>query len=923
MGPRFAQKVFLGYVLPLAVLLAFGLLLPIFLWSYLGRSVIEYDARVRIVDRAEALRRAAIDTEDQARSFIRYHERGFEERHTVARETYRTVLRDLSDLTDTHDDPTLRTQLNTIKDTYRRWIRDSVSPRFRTAQIEAKPGHFAAASGEQVHREFEPVQVSLDTFINTASLYRDRQREIARTADWMRHITSIVIPLVAVVLSLLIGRSIALGITRPIEALTRATEELERGNAARLLFEDDGATPDDEIGDLQQAFRRMAQTIRQREAVLRAQNEAVGSLNRRVEAVLNATNDGILMLDRGGGFSVINQRFARLFGLEMQELLDHTFAQAGPLLLSRFRNKVVVRQRFQEIIDDPETIADEVFELAHPVARTLRIYSAPVRGLRREETPTGERKETPELLGRIFVFRDVTRETMVDRMKTEFVSTVSHELRTPLTAIKGYIDLMVNGQTGPLNDVQTEFLTMVQGSTRRLTDLINDMLDISRIESGRMEIRQEAVNYVPLVRQSVRMMQREADQRRITLAVEVIGEDKSDTMPVSGDADRITQVLTNFLSNGIKYTPPGGSVTIRIQFDDNFVTTCVADTGIGISADDQNHLFQKFFRADNSTTREVGGTGLGLAITKTILEKLNGSVWVDSTPGQGSRFWFTLPCADVPAPLPLPTNGHGAKAIGVLPPSAHRLALTIDSNVSTLHRLSHELRRQGFVTASAANMSDALRRARDLRPDIITLDPLTPHLDGFAFLRALRQQPGPRRPPVALLSLDISEGRARVRGTVRFLPSDTPLGILENRVEEMAPEGDGFVLIVGNVPGSQSLPRRTLVAATPAEADALLQQAAPDLTILDANALPGTGAGEWVKRLRDRFPEADLPLLVLTDAPVRTEDGVFALAPDNHALPVEEIGPLLETLLVSEKSAPPPVPVAVATDEKETADATV
>jgi signal transduction histidine kinase len=202
-------------------------------------------------------------------------------------------------------------------------------------------------------------------------------------------------------------------------------------------------------------------------------------------------------------------------------------------------------------------------------------------------------------------------------MKTEFVSTVSHELRTPLTAIKGYVDLIVSGQTGPVSELQQEFLALVQVSTRRLSALINDMLDVSRIESGRIALRQESVDYVPLIHQTARMMQNEAEQKQITLSVDIaiadpIASDGEAVLPpVIGDSDRITQVLVNLISNGIKYTPAGGIVTLTVQYENDFVTTCVADTGIGISREDQSKLFQKFFRADNSTTREVGGTGLG------------------------------------------------------------------------------------------------------------------------------------------------------------------------------------------------------------------------------------------------------------------------------------------------------------------------
>jgi PAS domain S-box-containing protein len=915
LGPRIAQRIFLGYVLPLSVLLAFGLVFPLFLWSYLGRAVYDYEERAVMADRAVALRRTALDAEAHARGFLRYHDKTFEEQFTEQRDVYRSRFRELSEFADRQQAPDVERALNAVAIRFRAWQRKAITRPFREAQMTERPGPDAAEAAHRSNEMFVPVRAALDDFVAAAAAHRDRQKPVARAADYLRRTTSVVIPLVAVVLSLLIGRSIALGITRPLEELIGATEQLEQGKAAKLLLERD-PDPDDEIGDLQRAFRRMARTIQQREAVLRAQNEAVGALNRRIEAVLNATNDGILLIDGSGGFAVVSHRLAELFGLDAESLEDHTWVQAGPLLLSRFRNKATVRERFREILDDPDAVTDETFDVDGPGAlRTLRVYSAPVRG----------HGEDDELLGRIFVFRDVTRETLVDRMKTEFVSTVSHELRTPLTAIKGYVDLMVSGQTGPLTAVQEEFLTLVQVSTRRLTTLINDMLDISRIESGRMEIRQESVEYLPLVQQSVRMMQQEADARNIALVVEVWGQGAPDGPfpPVSGDADRITQVLTNFLSNGIKYTPPGGSVTIRIEFEGNFVTTCIADTGIGIAPEDQRRLFQKFFRADNSTTREAGGTGLGLAITKAILEKLNGSVWVESDKGQGSRFWFTLPTVEAPAVAAAREDGTppAASERKQTDSSVHRLILSIDGDVSLLHRLGHELRRQGFVTSNAANPADALRRARDLRPDLVTLDPLSPHLDGLAVLRTLQQNEATRGIPVALIAPAVAGGQTELLDTVAFLPREADdaeikeslsaalnLRSQNGAAEEASGNGRSMALLLGEddleerlrLLLSQAAPGLQLATAKNGdEADRVTagSEHLPGVIVLDTRRLPGTEAGLWVSRFRRRHPGARVPFVVLTEDDVCAGE-VYSLVPmGSGPVPIAEMGRAIQDLL--------------------------
>lgn len=967
LGQRIAQKIFLSYGLPLAISIVAGFVLPFVLWSYLGGPGADYAERIRLANKAVNLLQATQEVEKQSRSYVLYRDDAFQQQYHEARENYRVLFRETFDLIEQTEDSSLQASLQTASTRYRTWLRTTINPEVRTAQLGQLRGTSSPASRQgaaRVSAAYQDVKTGFEALTQETGAYRDRQRDIARATDIIRRITAVVLPVVAVLLALLIGRSVALGITRPLEELRRATEQLERGNMAPLLLTGarDSNSPagvitadsDDEIGDLQAAFRRMARTIGQREAVLKAQNEALGELNRRIEALLNATNDGILMLDRGGGFSLVNQRLAYFFGLSADDLLDHTFEQAGAMLLSRFRKKSEVRVRLRELLDDPEAIFEDTYDIGEPVARTLRIYSAPVRGEAPEHSASDTGTDTPairsDILGRIFVFRDVTRETTVDRMKTEFVSTVSHELRTPLTAIKGYVDLMVSGQTGPLNEIQTEFMTLVQQSTKRLTALINDMLDISRIESGRVEIRKEFVDYLPLIHQTVRMMDREAEMRKLTLNVEVLPGAGPPFPLVSGDADRITQVLINLISNSIKYTPSGGKVTIRVEYEDEFVTTCVADTGIGVSAEDQKKLFQKFFRADNSTTREVGGTGLGLAITKAILEKLNGSIWVESEPGKGTQFFFTLPTShEATSPenqteaLPLLSNGMETGANSSGSSTASRLILSVDGDVAVLHRIGYELRRVGFVTANATTPADALRRAKDLRPDLITLDPLTPGMDGLALLKSFRTEPSTRAYPVVLLSLNLHGGRAEVRDGYALVQRQEAASQLPALVAKAFQQRGGVVeqrrlaLVVSEEEDLAQMVRQSLAGAEQVgadvhllyasgtdQADALIGDQFPVLLVLDTNAAPGKYLGEWVSRLKRRRPASRLPIILITDDEVLTE-GVSQLMPFGaQPTPFSSLPNLLEDRLARLEAKdvmdePEGVSAAVAAREREMA----
>jgi signal transduction histidine kinase len=266
-----------------------------------------------------------------------------------------------------------------------------------------------------------------------------------------------------------------------------------------------------------------------------------------------------------------------------------------------------------------------------PEPRELHLFSAPVR-------------TDGQLLGRLFVFRDVTREREVDRMKTEFVSLVSHELRTPLTSIKGFTQMVLEGDAGEINEEVQEFLGIALNNTDRLIALVNDLLDISRIESGRVQLKSEAVDLNAAVETVAATMQGKLREKEQQLAVSV---DPAATC-VTGDRDKLVQVLTNYVSNAHKYTEPGGSIRVVVSRQGDFARVAVSDNGHGIAPEDQARLFSRFYRVDNEMTREVGGTGLGLSIVKQLIELQGGEVGVQSELGAGSTFTFTIPLSTAP-----------------------------------------------------------------------------------------------------------------------------------------------------------------------------------------------------------------------------------------------------------------------------------
>ena len=252
----------------------------------------------------------------------------------------------------------------------------------------------------------------------------------------------------------------------------------------------------------------------------------------------------------------------------------------------------------------------------------------------------------------------------LDNLKSAFVSIVSHELRTPMTSIKGLIENMMDGLTGELTERQTFYLSRVKHNIERLTRMINDLLDLSRIEAGRMELETSSVNIGHIAKEVVELLQPMAEEQSLTLACTI-----TDPIPlIQGDRDKLIQIFTNLTNNALKFTPPSGTVTVKVKHQrDGYIHACITDTGCGIPPDEQQTVFERFYRAQTADPKNRGA-GLGLAITKSLVELHGGTIGVESQVGEGSRFFFTLPTqSSLPkadklsdTDSPRPDSGHPA-----------------------------------------------------------------------------------------------------------------------------------------------------------------------------------------------------------------------------------------------------------------------
>jgi signal transduction histidine kinase len=253
--------------------------------------------------------------------------------------------------------------------------------------------------------------------------------------------------------------------------------------------------------------------------------------------------------------------------------------------------------------------------------------------------------------GFLLAVNDVTREREVDRLKSEFVSVVSHELRTPLTSILGYTELLLAREFAPVE--RREFIQTVHKEADHLANLVEDLLNVSRLDAGKIKLERWVMALPKLVRELVAQMNAELDVERHRLLLDV----PESLPPIYADRDRVRQILSNLLSNAIKYSPEGGEVVLHASVlhrppasapqlpPEPALLISVRDQGIGIPPHELSRIFERFYRVDNSNTRRIGGTGLGLAITRALVELHGGRIWVESTPGEGSTFYVTLPLA--------------------------------------------------------------------------------------------------------------------------------------------------------------------------------------------------------------------------------------------------------------------------------------
>jgi signal transduction histidine kinase/DNA-binding response OmpR family regulator len=578
--------------------------------------------------------------------------------------------------------------------------------------------------------------------------------------------------------------------------------------------------------------RVLRQRQRAEEETRRALDEVAreASINR---AVLDATDEGILLVDRDGNVLVTNSALDRMrteaFGMPAG---GNVFADSTEVA-RRLKESAGFEALIGEIAADADRTANAEIELADS-GRSFAFSTAPVRD--------GGGK----LVGRIFSVRETTEARRVDQLKSELVATVSHELRTPLTGILGFAELLSNPALS--EETRARYVDTIVNEARRLTGLVNDFLDLQRIEVGHFALRLELFEAGDVLRQQADLYSGQSSAHSVELSL------PDEPIAVLGEQDRIAQVVGNLLSNAIKYSPDGGKVQVATRVGGGVARFEVRDDGLGIPAAQHQDVFKKFFRADSSNTRRIGGTGLGLALCREIVEAHGGRIGFESEEGKGSTFWFELPSASTAG------NGDARKP----------RVLVVEDDVDAAALLVGYL--SGYQVDTAVSGEEALEVAFANPPDLVCLDlGLFGSVDGWEVLSRLKADERTAAVPVVLCSASSNRKRAAALGAADFLTKPFSRELLHEAIRRVLPRGRGSVLVVDDDQAVRHLVAQTLgadglelyEAADGEEALALAAEQRPDAIVLDLN-MPGLDGLEVLERLQGDPELRDVPVVVLT-----------------------------------------------------------
>lgn len=581
-------------------------------------------------------------------------------------------------------------------------------------------------------------------------------------------------------------------ITQPLMAIADTAIQVAGGN----LKSQAPVLTEDEIGLLAKAFNQMisqlSQSKDQLEIRIKSATAELQDTLANLGSIIDNIADGLLVTDPEGKITRFNPALSRLFNLGNLDLTGEICSE----IFSKEVNALITKAN-----NDPGTI----FTIEVPLAQNL-VGKAVATAVLKEDEDLRDESAAKVLVGTVILFRDITAEKEVDRMKTDFISTVSHELRTPLTSVLGFAKIIkkkleetilpyVNTEDKKVrravNQV-SENIEIIVSEGVRLTSLINDVLDIAKMEAGKTDWRMEPMSVVDVVERGIAATSALFIQKNL----ELIRDFQGGVPKNLGDQDRLIQVAINLLSNSIKFTDQG-SITCRITHTQEEITVSIIDTGMGISEADQPKVFEKFKQVGDTLTDKPKGTGLGLPICKEIIEQHGGRIWVEGQIGVGSIFSFTLPVIE-----------HNKTEITTIdreqfllklkqqiaqqnqhPQDRAKAILVVDDDQSIRELLRQELSGEGYEVRQAVDGRDAIAQVKASKPDLLILDVKMPEISGFDVSAILKNDPEYMDIPIIILSVEDDQERGYSLGVDKYLTKPIESNLLLSEVKELLDQG--------------------------------------------------------------------------------------------------------------------------------------
>jgi PAS domain S-box-containing protein len=560
--------------------------------------------------------------------------------------------------------------------------------------------------------------------------------------------------------------------------------------------------------------------------------------------IVELTNDGVCSYDLEGNIVSWNEAASKLFGFDRTEILGQPFS---------------VLPEDHEFPSLLQKIVKGDLVVNHECTRTRKD------GTQAEVAVTASalRDSMGKLSGVSVIARDITNKKEADKRIGEFYSTISHELRTPLTSIRGALSLMDDGIVDPASTDGQELIKIAKSSSIRLIRLINEILDLRKIESGKLPLHLASVKASALVTNAANAMLGMAAEAGVTIDIEL-----NDEADVLADSDRIAQVLTNLMSNAIKFSNPGGSIEVRVESVEQAARFSVIDHGAGIPEHEQHKLFGRFQQVDSSDSRPKEGTGLGLAICKALVEEHQGKIGVVSRAGKGATFYFELPLAKV-----------AKKEISNSDFELEPHVLLVEDDVDLAAVIVKQLASENIRCHAVSTKLDCMEFLRQHAPMVILLDLFLPDGNGLDVVDYLRNHADLHQVPIIVMSGDTSQRDFALPLVFEFMPKpfdqQTLLAALERAVGTAASKR---VLIVDDdadtraVMAAQlkSLQVQALQAADGQDAIAILQRTSPDLVILDVGMpnVDGFAVVDWLRAQK----LIDIPVLIYSGRDLEVEE---------------------------------------------------